>query len=78
MNKRGQSYEVFKLLQGALIALVFLGIVYGIITMAQSYFTGSDPFSVSATLLSSAYAAPGQQFNGEAILKQQDFADVLP
>ena len=77
-NQRGQAYTAFKLLQGAMIAIIFIGIVYGILAMVQSYFFESDPFTISSRLLSSAYAAAKQgkpeQFTGEAKLKEEDFS----
>ena len=57
--QKGQQYTVFQLLQAAVIAVVLLGIAYGIVTTIQEQTPGSDVLSVSCELLGSAYAAAG-------------------
>lgn len=77
---KGQYYTVFKLLQGAIIASVMLIIVYGVIQSLHGQVPSSDPFSISAELLSSAYAAAGTEksFTKQALLIEQSFeADAL-
>ena len=72
MNK-GQAFTAMKLVQGAIIALVLLGIVYGALNLVKQYEPGSDVLTISADLLSSAYeaAGTGQSFTRKAKLKQQ-------
>jgi len=73
--RKGQYYTVFKLLQGAIIASVMLLIVYGVIQSLHGQVPSSDPFTISAELLSSAYAAAGtgKYFTKQALLVEQSF-----
>lgn len=76
MNEKGQSFSVFKILQGAIVAMMMLGIIYGVINTLRQEQPGSDLFTVTTELLSSAYAArgTGQTFTREANLEQQSFS----
>ncbi|GEM_PF-3639640 len=71
--QKGQAFTAMKLVQGAIIALVLLAIVYGVVSTIKSREPGSDVLSVSADLLASAYAAAGtgQSFSRKAKLKAQ-------
>ncbi len=73
MNARGQAFTAMKLVQGAIIALVLLGIVYGALNLVKQYEPGSDVLTISADLLSSAYeaAGTGQSFTRDAKLRAQ-------
>ncbi len=73
LGKKGQAFTAMKLVQGAIIALVLLGIVYGALNLVKQYEPGSDVLTISADLLSSAYeaAGTGQSFSRKAKLKQQ-------
>jgi len=72
-GSRGQSYAVLKILQGAVLALVMLSIIYGVIHFAEDRRPSSDIYSVSCELLSSAYAArgTGEHFTRQALLVEQ-------
>ncbi len=72
--RRGQSYAVLKLLQGAVIAVVMLTIVYGVIKFVEDRRPSSDIYSVSCELLGSAYAArgTGEHFSRQALLVEQE------
>ena len=74
VGSRGQSYAVLKILQGAVLAVVMLTIVYGIIHFAEDRRPSSDIYSVSCELLSSAYAArgTGEHFTRQALLVEQE------
>lgn len=71
--RKGQAFAAMKLVQGAVIALVLLGIVYGVVSTLRSREPGSDVLTISADLLASAYAAAGtgQSFSRKAKLKGQ-------
>ncbi len=75
MDKKGQAFSVFKILQGAIVAAMMLGIIYGVINTVRQEQPGSDLFTVTTELLSSAYAArgTGQTYTREANLEQQSF-----
>ncbi len=71
LGSRGQAFDAMKFLQGAIIAVVLLGIVYGALQMVKQYEPGSDVLTISADLLASAYSAAGTgiSFTREAKLK---------
>ncbi len=73
VGNRGQAYDALKLMQGAIVAVVLLGMIYGALQLVKSYEPGSDVLSISASLLSSAYAAAGtgQSFSRKAKLTPQ-------
>ena len=76
LNSRGQGFAVFEMLQGAVIAIVMLGLVYGVILMVQGRFVSSDPLTIGSKMLSSAYASAGTSsaiFRGKAHLADQEF-----
>lgn len=72
MDDRGQASTVFKLLQGGVIAMVMLGIIFGIINTLRQQQPGSGLVSVSKELLSSAYSARG---TGEAFTRKANLED---
>ena len=59
LGRKGQAYDAMKFLQGGVIAVVLLGIIYGGIQLVKDYEPGSDVEHVTAGLLSSAYSAAG-------------------
>jgi hypothetical protein len=71
---RGQAFSVFQLLIGAVVAVAFFAIVWGVIQYTQQVTPGSDPFRVSCELVQSAFAAAGtgQGFTRYAQLKESD------
>lgn len=72
-GSRGQSYAVLKLLQGGVLAVVMLTIVYGVIQFAEDRRPSSDVYSVGCELLGSAYAArgTGEHFTRDALLVEE-------
>ena len=74
IGSRGQSYAALKLLQGGVLAMVMLVIVYGVIHFAEDRRPSSDVYSVSCEILSSAYAARGtnEYFTRDAMLVEQE------
>ncbi len=70
-GNKGQAYDAMKFLQGGVIAVVLLGIVYGGLQIVRQYEPGADVAHVAAGLLSSAYSAAGTGvgFSGKARLK---------
>lgn len=75
LNQKGQQYSVFKLLQGGILSMMMLMIVYGIVTSVSEQVPESSPFSISQEILSSAYQAAGTDvyFTRESLLVEQEF-----
>ena len=75
IGSKGQQWEVMKLLQGGVIAMLMFVVVYGVITSVQGQIPQSDVYSVTCELLGSAYAAggTGEYFVREALLVEQGF-----
>ena len=73
IGSKGQAYAAMKLLQGGVIALVLLGIIYGALQMVKEYEPGSDILTVSGELLASAYSAAGtgRRFTRQAKVKSE-------
>ena len=73
--QKGQYYSVFKLLQAAVFAAVFLGIVLGAVKWLEDRSPGSDVQTVSVEVLKSAYSArdTGEDFVRPAWLRGQFF-----
>lgn len=74
IGSRGQQFTVLQLLQGAVIAMAMLLIVYGVVQYTKDQAPTSDVYSVTCEVLSSAFAArgTGEHFNREAMLTSQE------
>ncbi|MCK4327703.1 MAG: hypothetical protein KAW41_04470 [Candidatus Diapherotrites archaeon] len=80
IGSRGQQWEVMKLLQGGVIAVLMLIVVYGVVSSVRGQTPRSDVYSVSCEILGSAYAArgTGERFVREALLVEQEiFSEAL-
>jgi len=75
LNQKGQQYTVFKLLQGAILAMMMLTIIYGIVNSVSEQVPESSPFSISMEILGSAYQAAGTgvYFTRDSLLLDQEF-----
>jgi hypothetical protein len=73
--QKGQYYTVFQLLQGAVIAALFLVIVWGIVSYISGYIYGTDVATISVDVLKSAYSArdTGKSITRTARLNEQFF-----
>ncbi|MCD4740334.1 hypothetical protein K8R43_04030 [archaeon] len=73
---RGQYSSVFKLLQGAVFAMAFLAILWGVVQWITYITHGTDVQTISSDVLKSAYNArgTGHSFVKTAWLKNQDFS----
>ena len=80
MGSKGQQWSVLKLLQGAVIAVTMLVIIWGVVDTVWSNTPDADTYTVSCEILSSAYAAAGtgHSFTRQGLLKDQTFeSDAL-
>ena len=74
IGSKGQQWEVMKLLQGGVIAVMMLIIVYGVVSSVKDRAPQSDVYTVTCEMLGSAYAArgTGEWFVREALLVEQE------
>jgi len=80
IGSRGQQWTVMQMLQGGVLAMVMLVIVWGVVQSVKDQTPKSDIYSVTCEILGSAFAArgTGEYFNREALLVEQEiFADSL-
>jgi hypothetical protein len=75
MNEKGQEYAVFKLLQGAILAVLVLGIVYALLIVVYEEFYIVGPFRITIEILGDAYSAggTGHMFSRQARTVDEEF-----
>jgi len=79
-GSRGQQWTAMQMLQGGVLAMVMLVIVWGVVQSAKDQTPKADVYSVTCEILGSAFAArdTGQHFTREALLVEQEiFANSL-
>ena len=75
IGTRGQQWSVLKLLQGGVLAVVMMTIVWGVVQTTREQIPPSHVYSVTCETLSSAYAAAQtpESFVVEALLVPMEF-----